>query len=276
MTAYNITAKVAPTLSNLAVYNTLGGANLEWDATTADDPLLWGTEIWFATTNDRSTATLVTTVKSANTYFWQDDSGATGYFWIRSINKFGYSNGAWEPTSSTGGVALNVPTVSISPTTSVSSASTSSGSSFTSADPSSWNTWTSQGYVYFTTPSTGSGNINGWISQYASFSGITGAGITEMTNCYVRFRLYNQTDGADVNGETKTYHMLAGFYTTTLASIPFITNNFNYRYGAVGNLLLNKTYRIYVECKKERSASGSILTFDCIGNGSEVIANAIS
>ncbi len=274
MTAYNITAKVAPTLTTLAVYNTLGGANLEWDATFDNG---WGTEIWFASTNDRSTATLVTTVKSANTYFWQDDSGATGYFWIRAINEFGYSNGAWEPTSSTGGVALNVPNVSISPTTSVSSASTSSGSSLSSSDPSSWNTWTSQGYINFTTPSSGSGNINGWISQYASFSAVTGAGALETTDCYVRFRLYNQTDGADVSGETKTYHMLFALGNDTVrTSVPIVTNNFNYRYGAVGNLLLNKTYRIYVECKKVRSSTGATITFDCIGNGSEVIANAIS
>lgn len=275
MTAYNITAKIAPTLNNLQVYNTLGGANLEWDADVSTD-VGWGTEIWFATTNDRSTATLVTTVKSANTYFWQDDSGATGYFWIRSINDFGYSNGAWEPLGSTSGVALNVPNVSISPTTSVSSASTSSGSSFTSADPTTWNTWTSQGYVNFTTSSSGSGNINGWISQYASFSAITGAGAFEFTNCYVRFRLYNQTDGADVSGETKTYHMLSAMGNDTIrTTIPMITNNFNYRYGSVGNLLLNKTYRIYVECKKDRSASGSTLTFDCIGNASDVIGNSI-
>ena len=69
--------------------------------------------------------------------------------------------------------------------------------------------------------------------------------------------------------------MFAGLGNTTLASIPMITNNFNYRYGAVGNLLLNKTYRIYVECMKDRSASGATLTFDCIGNVANTIGNSI-
>jgi hypothetical protein len=275
MASYNIVPKTAPTLSNLAVYNTLGGANLEWEISQIEGEV-WGTEIWFSATNDRSTATLVTTIKGANSYYWQDDDGATGYFWIRAINEFGYTNGAWEPVSSTGGVAMNVPVVSISPTTSVSSASTSSGSSSSLTDPTTWGTWTSQGYANFTTPSSGSGNFNGYITHIANFSAITGAGTFETTKCWIRFRLYNQTDGADVSGEVATHQMLHGIGNTVYAKTDIITHNFNYRYGALGNLLLNKTYRIYVECMKERSASGATITFDCIAHNFEVLANAIS
>jgi hypothetical protein len=114
MTTFNINYISPPTLSNLIVYNTIGGANLEWDVADLTTGL-WSTEIWFSSTNNRASATKVSEVKDTNTYFWQDNVGSTGYFWIRPRGIYGQTNGVWEPSSSTAGVALNVDPTSLAP-----------------------------------------------------------------------------------------------------------------------------------------------------------------
>jgi hypothetical protein len=261
MTIINLTNVAPPSLSGLAVYATLGGANLEWVIPELDRDV-WSTEIWFATTNDRSLATLVTEVKSANTYFWQDTTGSTGYFWIRSKNLFGYTNGDWEPTGLTSGVALIVPGISgadITPTATVSSASFSTSSSFFNITISNWNTWYEKGNIQFTVPSSGHGIVTGYIMMCVSNSAITSGG-TEQINCLIRFRLYDVTGGTDVPGETSYEYLLSAFGNTIFGQTNIVTHNIKYTFGALGVLIPGHTYKIYAEISKNRTGSGATMT----------------
>lgn len=87
----------APTLSNLTAESVYGGIQLRW--TVPVDDTFFATEIWASQTNDRSTATEIDTV-IGTTYYFIANPGVQWYFWIRSSNKFGRTDGTWFPTSS--------------------------------------------------------------------------------------------------------------------------------------------------------------------------------
>ncbi len=74
---------------------------LHWDNPSNKD--IAYIEIWRATTNDRSTATMVAEVK-ANDYTDHSLETGTRYYWIRALSTTGLES-AWHPTSSTGGVS---------------------------------------------------------------------------------------------------------------------------------------------------------------------------
>ena len=100
-------AKTAPLISNLVAQGDTAGTGVLLHWINPVDLELASIEVWVATTNDRATASLVKTVVG-NSYFYLGTAGTTYYFWIRSVNVFGSSTGAWVPTSSTGGVAGTV------------------------------------------------------------------------------------------------------------------------------------------------------------------------
>lgn len=99
----NITPVVAPTVTGLAATATLKGILLTW--TALQDATLFAVEVWSSATNDRTAATLLATV--TNNYFLHTglDSGTTVYYWVRSKNTYGRTDGAWTPVSSTAGVS---------------------------------------------------------------------------------------------------------------------------------------------------------------------------
>lgn len=93
---------LAPSLSGLTATPALRGNLLTW--ATSNDALLFGTEVWASKTNDRATATQKATVVD-NTYIHLVAAGETWYYWIRAVSIYQRSDGAWYPTSSTGGVS---------------------------------------------------------------------------------------------------------------------------------------------------------------------------
>jgi hypothetical protein len=87
----NITPTPAPTLSNLVITTTIKGLQLKWDVT--EDPTHASTEIWHSETNDFGTATKLAEVWD-NTYIHVDAPiGITRYYWIRSRNIYGRTDG---------------------------------------------------------------------------------------------------------------------------------------------------------------------------------------
>jgi hypothetical protein len=102
MTILNQTAKLAPAVTGLTVDPGIGSTILAWD--TVSDPSFSVVEIWRATVNNRASATKVGEARASFT-----DTGLTPgtpyYYWVRTKNTVGRSNGPWEPTSPTGGVS---------------------------------------------------------------------------------------------------------------------------------------------------------------------------
>lgn len=107
MTIITVTPKVAPPVTGLTAEGNLAGTGimLDWFATNSDE--MFATEIWWASSNDRSTASLLS-VETGTSKLVPGVPGNTYYFWIRSINIYNYSSGDWFPTSSTGGVGVTV------------------------------------------------------------------------------------------------------------------------------------------------------------------------
>lgn len=98
-----ITPIAAPTIAGLAATATLKGILLTW--TALQDSTLFAVEVWVSTTNDRALATLLATV--TNNYFLHTGlaSNTTRYYWARSKNIHGRTDGAWTPSSSTAGIS---------------------------------------------------------------------------------------------------------------------------------------------------------------------------
>lgn len=94
-----------PDLSGLTTEATSAGLLITWVAPI--DQTLWGTEIWYSESNDRSTATLLETITAANHYTLSNlGTGATTfYFWIRAVGIYNQTNGNWYPVSSTAGIS---------------------------------------------------------------------------------------------------------------------------------------------------------------------------
>ena len=100
-------AKTAPLISNLVAQGDTAGTGILLHWTNPVDLELASIEIWVATTNDRASASLVRTVVG-NSYFYIGTAGTTYYFWVRSVNTFGSSTGAWVPSGATSGVSATV------------------------------------------------------------------------------------------------------------------------------------------------------------------------
>lgn len=102
-----LTPTPAPALSGLTATGALGGIKLLWNAPISTD--LAFCEVWVSQTNDRTQATLAATIIGTS-YFYQTATGNTRYFWVRSKNIYGRTDGAWEPALPTSG-AVGKPTV---------------------------------------------------------------------------------------------------------------------------------------------------------------------
>lgn len=87
----DITPTPAPTLSNLVITPTIKGIQLQWDVT--EDPTHASTEIWHGEANDFGAASKISEVWD-NTYIHVDAPiGITRYYWIRSRNVYGRTDG---------------------------------------------------------------------------------------------------------------------------------------------------------------------------------------
>lgn len=97
-----------PALSNLTTIAAAGAIKLRWDSPISS--VIWATEIWYATTNNRASATLLQTVVGTNSYTHSKlTAGAlTYYYWVRAKGVNNQTNGAWFPSGSTSGVSGTV------------------------------------------------------------------------------------------------------------------------------------------------------------------------
>lgn len=106
------TALQAPAITNLTARGDTAGTGVYLEWTSPIDTLLWATEVWVSTTNNRTTATLYKTVTDNNTLY-VGTAGITYYFWVRNVTTFAKSNGAWYPLSSTAGVSSLVELITL-------------------------------------------------------------------------------------------------------------------------------------------------------------------
>jgi len=101
-TSINVEGIKAPGLSNLSAISKRASIKLEWDSSFSG--IQKTVEIWRATSNNRSGATLQYETISD---WWEDTDITLGqyyYYWIRVKSIYGRSDGDWHPTGSTSGV----------------------------------------------------------------------------------------------------------------------------------------------------------------------------
>lgn len=112
MTNIIATALQAPAVTNLQARGDTAGTGVYLQWSTPSNDLLWSTEVWYSTTNDRASAALYKTVLGNDTIF-VGTPGQTYYFWIRSVSVYGKANGAWYPSDIYSGVASRVNKVTL-------------------------------------------------------------------------------------------------------------------------------------------------------------------
>lgn len=182
-----ITPVAAPTITGLVATATLKGILLTWDA--LQNATLFAVEVWSSTTNNRASATLLTTV--TNNYYLHTGlaSGLTRYYWVRAKNTYGRTDGAWTPVSSTAGVSattLMTQTADLNPNaaTSVFLAQSISAISQTVYG-------TYQGVNRYTFPGTGNVHITDF-QHYSNFNVLT-VGTAGEASSYQQFKVYEHT-----------------------------------------------------------------------------------
>lgn len=110
MTTITGSATPAPAMTELLANGNMAGTGilLTWTIPT-NDTTFWGSEIWVSLVNNRATANKAETKPIiGNTYTFLGEVNYTYYFWLRSVNTYGVSNGAWFPVSATTGVSAVV------------------------------------------------------------------------------------------------------------------------------------------------------------------------
>lgn len=275
MTTFNFTNTPPPSVSGLTALGTDGGINLHWDMSSVNADL-WGVEVWASTTNDRSTATLTVTERGSS-YPYTTTPSTTVYFWIRSVNSFGFNNGAWYPTSSTAGISATSNVASSIPnTSSVTSGGISSGSGVAGGTLTNWSTWYNASYADFTVPSSGNGWViaYGWVNlSFGTLSGVTSFNQTFVT---LRVRLYDSTLSADVVNGTDYYTMFLGAGNTVQGSLPLFSFNFHQSFGQLGVLIPGHSYYVYIDVEKTRGDTTTTLSVSISGSSCLINSNLIS
>ena len=107
MTILAIVPKPSPSLSGLSARGDTAGTGVLLSWVIPNNPDYFQSQVWVSTSNNRASATLAATI-DGNSYFYILPTSQTRYFWVRSVNIYGYSTGAFEPVSSTGGVSATV------------------------------------------------------------------------------------------------------------------------------------------------------------------------
>lgn len=147
--AGKVTTPTSP--SALTATGKFQSIHLAWTAPTEVD---WDfITIWRANSNDRSTATLIATVRGTAFVDPIGTSNTTRYYWIRGVDTSGnYS--AWHPTGSTSGVSATTTTSSIT-ATDIDSFAVSATKMFTNTIVLTGDSWTnsspSPGYIAWNT-----------------------------------------------------------------------------------------------------------------------------
>ena len=95
----------ANALNNLKAAGVIKAINLSW-VLPVSDPGYRAAQIWVNTANDRETATLLDTV-GGNTYSMAVTDTNTRYFWIRSVNEYGRTDGPFTGPASAAGTLIN-------------------------------------------------------------------------------------------------------------------------------------------------------------------------
>ena len=291
MTSINITNTTPLTLTSLIITGSIGGNQLDWD--TPVQPTFWETEVWVSDDNDRSNATLLTTTIGTS-YYHQVTSGLTRYYWIRTKDSFGNTNGVWEPLSSTGGVTatpekilpvdlgFNAQDTLINAgawrqsyaksggsgstnnsrsnhitNTSTSSSSVSSGTSAQSREPgTTWDTWHTIG-------GTGAISISSITQVKYNLSLMLDWDALSCTigtvDVYVRARLRNVTDSTDIDGsldDTFEFHPLSWKATDTVVRSQ---STINWHTMSSTDIPANKQVELIIDIKKVKSDASSTL-----------------
>lgn len=182
-----ITPVSAPTISGLAATATLKGVLLTWDA--LQDTTLFAVEIWASSTNDRATATLLTTVTSNYYLHTGLASGLTRYYWVRAKNTYGRTDGAWTPVSSTAGVSattLMTQTADLNPNAATSVFVSQSIVPFSQTV---YDTY--QGVTRYTFP--GTGNVHVTDLQHGSNFNVLTVGTAGEASSHQKFDVYEHT-----------------------------------------------------------------------------------
>lgn len=248
----------ATTPSALNVTANVGSIVLDWTPGLLKN--LQYIEVWRATTNNRASATLITTT-FGDTYTDVDFvEGTDYYYWIRPKNIWG-RNDAWYPTSSTGGVhvlSLTATTVSsiLAYSTSVVTASSGSGMKTCTASSYSSSYQDTKTLITFT-PAAGSSFVNlNNVVLTPSIGTASGGSDTDLTIIRLKIWLYDNTVAADVDNvfyvfDLATAVRFGGVWAVTKAS-DIINWPFTLYAGFLGEMIPENEYMIKAAILRER------------------------
>ena len=248
----------ATTPSDLTVTANVGSIVLDWTPGLLKN--LQYTEVWRATTNNRASASLITTT-FGDTYTDVDFVDNTDYYyWIRPKNIWN-RNDAWYPTSSTGGVhvlSLTAATVSSILTYSTSVAAASSGGGTQTCTASSYSSSYQDTKTLITfTPAAGSSFVNlNSVVLTPSIGTASGGSDTDSTIIRLKIWLYDNTVAADVDNvfyefDLATAARMGGVWTVTKAS-DIINWPFTLYSGFLGEMNPENEYKIQAAIRRER------------------------
>lgn len=257
--ALNLTPSLigATTPSDLTVTANIGSIVLDWTPGLLKN--LQYIEVWRATTNNRASATLITTT-FGDTYTDVDFADDTDYYyWIRPKNIWN-RNDAWYPTSSTGGVhvlSLTATTVSSILTYSTSVVAASSGSGTNNCTASSYSSSYQDTKTLLTFTPSGSSfiNINNVVLT-PSIGTASGGSDTDTTFIKLKIWLYNETEAADVDNVFYEFDLAhayrySGVWTVTKTA-DIINWPFTLYSGFLGEMISGNEYKIKAAILRQR------------------------
>lgn len=287
MANFSFSAVQPTALTNLNATATGLTVSFTWDAQGLDEKV----EVWKSADTTQADAVLIAATWDHNFQESENAGGNTAYYWLRKVNTLqGGQNGPWSSmiTVSVTGVTATVTTVSdgsITPsklssgfaaidnssgalktgvvgltnlgTTSVTPASISASNGGSTGSLSSSNTWQSFANCSFT-----AGNHIQYmmymylILQYGAFSGTNAVTVT------ARFRLHDNTVGADVPACTQTqmmyWSMSIGGQNTAYVNKTLAEVNIETASGFADLLISGHSYTLYGEVMTNNLSNMSV------------------
>lgn len=124
---------------------------------------------------------------------------------------------------------------------------------------SSWSTATQLSSVTFTVPVTGSGVLTLSANNVLTYSAITSAGSTDVTQVFITYEITNNNN-ATVSVIEQYALSFIGTGNTTTGALNIINNDFKFTYGNLGELINGVSYTIRCFATKTRTGTTANLT----------------
>lgn len=261
MTTLNLQNNLPATPTGLTATSAVGTVTLLWTQGSAE---VVAYNVYRGTTSSSGSASLIGTVTTNTFVDASPVAGTVYYYFVRAANVFGVLSDFSASASIT---AVGVTSSDLTAPTSISSVSSSTSTSASSGSLANYNDWESFGSIGFTA----SDNQAITLSAY-TWASLSGASSLAQIEVYCRFRLYDNTIGADVPGGTSTYLACVVSLSTYYGGQNVVVNGTRtFETGFRGILISGHSYTWYCEWSKQRTGSSTVTVSI---NGFEASANS--